>query len=121
MKYLEIKMKMTQKIIELKIDIVLKQYELGNLTVYSPILKEITNNFFSNEQKLQEESLKRFSSLLLNLRAWEDTYFDIAFDNGDKYKDRFVDNFNNFSEFYDFLQGLVKDVEEYHQQRLNNQ
>jgi len=101
-----------------KINTVIRQYELdGVATVYIPILREIEQEFFSDDLLLQEKGLKGFDSLLLTLRAWEN-YFDAASDHGDKYKDMFVDSFNNFDEWYQFLEDLVADAQEYHKQRI---
>ena len=108
--------------IEKKIDIVSRQYKLkGSLKVYMPILKEIENNFFLNEKKLQEISIERFKSLLLSYRAWEDTYSYTFSNQTDKYKESFVDDFNNWSEWYSFLKSLIADVEEYHVQRRSEE
>jgi hypothetical protein len=102
--------------IEKKIDVVLKQYMDSPQEVYAPTLKEIKKDFFSNDIKLQENSIARFKSLLLTFRAWEPLdYYFIG-----EHKDKFVDDFNNVNEWYDFLESLVKDIEEYHDARRNN-
>ncbi|WP_295421394.1 hypothetical protein [Sulfurovum sp.] len=89
--------------------------------VYTQRMPKIIQDFFSDDLQLQEEGLKGFKGLLL-IRPWEN--IDDTFRNNneqkDKYKDNFVDDFNNFLEFYNFLEGLVSDVEEYHRQRVEN-
>jgi len=107
--------------IENKIDTVLRQYnseggwwESRPLKEhpYATSLKEIREQLFSNNIKDKQEGLKRLESLLLSLRAWDD-YFHFAFDDGDKYKDKFVDDFNNWNEWYTFLESIVSDAKEY--------
>jgi len=101
-----------------KINTVIRQYELGvTSTVYIPTLREIEQDFFSDDLSLQEEGLKGLDDLLLTLRAWEN-YFEASSDHADKYKDMFVDSFNNFDEWYQFLEDLVADAQEYHKQRI---
>jgi len=99
-----------------KINTVIRQYELGvTSTVYIPILREIEQEFFSDDLLLQEKGLKNIDELLLTRRAWGivGEYFT-----GEEYKDKFVDNFNNFNEWYQFLKDLVADTQEYHKQRI---
>jgi len=110
--------------IQNKIDTIIRQYNLaGNLKVYIPILKEIENDFFFADKPLQEKSIQRLDSLLLTLRVWDslDDSFCKNNEQKDKYKDRFVDDFNNFVELYEFMVSLVKDVETYHHQRLEKE
>ena len=107
--------------IENKIDTVLRQYDSEGgwwesrplkEHPYSTSLKEIREQLFSNNIKDKQEGLKRLESLLLSLRAW-DNYFHYAFDYGDKYKDKFIDDFNNWNEWYAFLESIVSDAKEY--------
>jgi hypothetical protein len=85
---------------------------------YTERIPQIIEEFFSNNKELQEEGLKGYRGLLL-LRPWDniDDTFKKNNEKKDKYKDSFVDDFNNFSEFYEFLEDLVKDIEEYHKMR----
>ena len=115
-------MKLLKKQIENKIDTVLRQYnseggwwESRPLKEhpYATSLKEIREQLFSNNIKDKEEGLKRLESLLLSFRAWE-MYLEYYDDQGgDKYKDRYVDNFNNWDEWYEFLKSIVFDAKEY--------
>ena len=91
-------------------------------SIYAQKMPKIVEIFFSNNLLNQEDGLKAFKGLL-SLRQWDDNIDDTFRpnnENKDKYKDIFVDDFNNFSEFYQFLKDLVKDVEEYHDTRINN-
>lgn len=109
--------------IKYKTNIVIRQNEMRwdekrrGLNILVQSVQEIEEEFFSDDEVLQKKGLQGYQGLLL-LRPWEDIE-DIPY-RGDKNKYRFVDNFNNFSEFYQFLKSLVKDAEEYHHARMNN-
>jgi len=99
-----------------KINTVIRQYELGvTSTVYIPTLREIEQEFFSDDLSLQEEGLKGLDELLLTRRAWGIVGEYLT---GEEYKDKFVDNFNNFIEWNYFLDELVENAQEYHKQRM---
>jgi len=111
-------MKRLKEQIENKIDTVLRQYDSEGgwwesrplkEHPYSTSLKEIREQLFSNNIKDKQEGLKRLESLLLTLRAWEDRYNVFSKDD----KNTYVDNFNNFNEWYDFLKSIVSDAKEY--------
>lgn len=110
-----------EKKIKNNLNLIKQQYLLkGNLKVYISTLEEIEKKFFSNNLISQQEALEGFKSLLLSYRAWEDAYSDYFSDTGDKYKDKFVDGFNNWDEWYSFLENLVKDVEEYYKDKKDD-
>jgi len=105
--------------IDHKIDTVLRQYELEwdesiqrRKHPYIKELQKIKDLLFSKDLNQQKKGLKGLESLLLSLRAWDD-YFHFSFDSGDKYKDKFIDNFNNWNEWYEFLESIVSDAKEY--------
>ena len=113
------KKELKQKL-EKKIDTVLKQYEYNwNEEIqrrehpYIIKLKEIEKQLFSKNKDNCINAVKRLDSLLLSLRAWEDGYYDAFWDTSDKYKDKFVDGFNNWDEWYDFLKSIVEDAKKY--------
>ena len=90
-----------------KIDMVLRQYNIsGSKKVYAPILLELKEKLFSGNKELEEEALKGMKSLLLTIRAWDG--YDYS-----KNPDDFIDDFNDFEEFYVFLEGFIQDVEIY--------
>ena len=109
--------------LEKKLDTVIRQYKLNwNVEIqlrehpYIEVLKEIEQELFSDDLNLKKKGLKRLSDpngLLLSYRAWEDGYYDTIFDQGDKYQDKFVDDFKNWDEWYSFLESIVEDAKEY--------
>ena len=120
-------MKRLKEQIENKIDAVLRQYELEGEKwesrplqehPYATTLKEIRDQLFSNNTKDKQEGLKGLESLLLSFRAWE-MYLEYYDDQGgDEYKDKYVDNFNNWDEWYEFLKSIVSDAKEYIKQEI---
>lgn len=110
---------MLKEEIQNKIHTVVRQYNMKNgwggtpKTVYIPILNEIEAEFFSDDIEVQKKSIDRMKSLLLSFRAWEPLDMHLS----DSFSEEFVDNYKNFNEWYDFLQGLIKDIEDYQEQR----
>jgi len=110
-----------------KISIIKKQYDLHwNEKRYGihpsiVLMEETKEKFFSENTDIQENGVYYFKGLL-SLRQWDDLDDTLSKnnENKDKYKHWYVDDFNNFSEFYEFLEELVKDVEKYHHMRINN-
>ncbi len=88
-------------------------------SVYAKKIPRIIEMFFSNNLLNQENGLKAFKGLL-SLRQWDDIDDTLSKnnENKDKFKHRFIDDFNNFQEFYQVIKSLVKDAEEYHRRRL---
>ncbi len=90
-----------------KINMVLRQYNLiGGYDPYSPKLLKLKEKLFSGNKELEKEALKGMKSLLLTIRAWDG--YDYS-----KNPDDFIDDFNDFEEFYVFLEGFIQDVEIY--------
>ena len=117
--------KLKEKIAK-NIDIVLRQYKLENWDEerngthpYYLTLKKLEEEFISNDISKIKKGVKGFESLLLSYRAWEDGYHKYFADRGDKYKDKFIDNFNNWTKWYAFLESLVKDAKEYYKQQAD--
>jgi hypothetical protein len=112
----------TRESIEEKIDVLIRQLKKCGGEVYIDWIKKLQNDIFSNDDKVREITLKQVTSRsnFLNIRVWDDLGIGPGVENPlypTYYKDSFVDDFNNFSEFYEFLEGLVKDIEEYHKIR----
>lgn len=102
-----------------KIDILIKQYEKYNVTNMIKSVNKIKKDFFSDNKNLQEKALLSLREHL-NTRIWEGIGIGIGFENPKYptyYKDNYVDNFNNFSEFYAFLESLIADAENYNRLR----
>ena len=119
-------MKLLKEQIGNKIDTVARQYKLEwdesiqrREHPYIDRLQKIKDLLFSKDSDQQQNGLKELESLLLSLHAW-DGYFHFSFDQGDKYKDKFVDNFNNWNEWYTFLERIVSDTKEYLKQENIN-
>lgn len=120
-------MKTLKEAIEDKINVVVQQYEKSwdskryGLHPSVALLRDREKKFFSDNRSMQEEGIKRFRGLL-SFRQWDDIDDTLSKnnENKDKYKDRYVDDFNNFSEFYQFLKSLVEDVEAYHSVRTKS-
>jgi len=109
----------TRESIEEKFDVLIRQLKKCGGEVYIDSTKKLENDIFSNDDKVRETALKQVASRsnFLNTRVWDDLGVGPGVENQlypTYYKDSFVDDFNNFSEFYEFLKGLVKDVEEYY-------
>lgn len=113
---------MTQKEnIKNKLKKLIRQYEKMGHNEYGQYVKRDIADFFSEDTELQEKALKSIQSIL-SIRLWDG--FGFTSHNPrylTYYKDEFIDNFNNFGEWYKFLQELVKDVEAYHKERLSSQ
>ena len=114
--------------IEDKTNVVIRQNEMRwdekrrGLNILVQSVQQMEEELFSYDEVLQTKGLHGYRGLLL-LRPWDDiddNSFGIINKNKDTFKDKYVDDFNNFSEFYEFLKGLVNDVEEYHDARINN-
>ena len=103
------------------VNVVKRQYLLSDMNVYISGLEELEEEFFSDDENLKNEAAKHFKDLL-SLRQWDDIDDTLSQnnENKDKFKHRFIDDFNNFQEFYQVIENLVKDVEEYHDARLKN-
>ena len=102
-----------------KLKMVICQYKLGGTTnIYIPILQELQQEFFSDDLLLQQKGLKGLENLLLTRRVWGvlGEYLE-----GDAYKDKFIDNFNNFVAWECFLDGLVADAVRYHGWRVKRE
>lgn len=113
-------MKNLKEKLEKKIDTVIRQYDKERVPEfeyrehpYIPILEEIKQELFSDDLNLKKKAIKRLESLLLSYRAWEDKYGTFFSDQGDKYQDKFVDDFKNWDEWYGFLESIVEDAKEY--------
>jgi len=110
--------------IEKGISTVIRQYELegdiwngmyhNNIHPYIPKLKKIREQLFSNDEEIMKQGLRGLENLLLSYRAWEDGYSSYFSDKDDTYKDKFVDNFNNWDEWYNFMESIVEDAKEYY-------
>jgi len=100
--------KILRDTINRKIDMILRQYNIsGNKKVYAPTLLEFKEKLFSGDHELEQEALKGMKSLLLTIRAWDG--YDYS-----KNPDDFIDDFNDFNEWYfGFLADFIKDVERY--------
>lgn len=110
----------TKKEIIDKSDILIRQYKKMGWDESIVYEKKNIMDFFSNDINLQEGALKAMKGSL-NPRVWESVGFTSHNPNYPMYyKDEFVDEFNNFSDFYGFLMQLVKDTEEYHNARINH-
>lgn len=117
-------MKQLKKQLEKKLNTVIRQYKLNwNVEIqlrehpYIEVLEEIEQELFSTDINLMQKAIKGLKSLLLSYRAWEDGYSDTFSDQGDKYQDKFVDDFKNWDEWYEFLESIVADAEEYYNQQ----
>ena len=107
-------MKNLKEKLEKKIDTVFRQYKLQDTeNVYIEVLQEIEQELFSDDLNLKKKAVKGLESLLLSYRAWEDGYSDTFSDQGDKYQDKFVDDFKNWDEWYRFLESIVEDAKRY--------
>ena len=119
-------MKNLKEKLEKKINTVIRQYEFeweGMIYderkehPYIAKLLEIRKELFSTDINLMQKAIKGLKSLLLSYRAWEDGYYYTFSDQGDKYQDKFVDDFKNWGEWYEFLESIVADAEEYYNQQ----
>ena len=95
------------KNIENKIDIIEQQCKFYYFNNYVEIYQDIKKNIFSENIADNMKALKS-SKDMLNIRAWESICNIYS-----KNSNNFIDEFNNFGEFYDFLIQLVNDIEEY--------
>lgn len=114
-------MKQLKEQLEKKLNTVIRQYKLNwNVEIqlrehpYIEVLEEIEQELFSTDVNLKQKAIKGLKSLLLSYRAWEDGYSDTFSDQGDKYQNKFVDDFKNWGEWYDFLESIIVDAEEYY-------
>ena len=102
--------------IEKGLDTVIRQFELMvSFKVYIPKIKELENELFSNDKVKSKNGLKGIESLLSINRAWMEVIsVDVLSDKGNTYKDKFVDNFNNWDEWYNFMENIVEDAKKYY-------
>lgn len=109
-----------QKIkLEKSLDKITKQYQKSKVNVYIPKHEENIRNFFSTDVELQKKGLKGIQQLL-NIRLWDEvlSLTNMGSNYPNYYRDIFIDDFNNFDEWYTFLEKIVKEVEIYQNERM---
>jgi hypothetical protein len=108
MKYLENNTMVTKEDIEKKLEIVHRQMKhCGYDQYYLEPLLEREKQFFSDNEELYSKTIHDINGLVSEPKVWDGV-------------NKFIEEFKNFNEYYHFVRELMKDINTYNEERLNN-